>query len=116
MSIERHEGTPISQSRRVTRRVRILPQPAKAVLTEGEPLVLEGALLIDGTGGPPVGDAVVLVEAGRIRFAGPPNPHLDGSPARRVSLTGKTLIPGLIEAHTHAASKADMLGYVKNGV
>ena len=86
------------------------------MFTKGEPLVLEGALLIDGTGGPPIRDSAVLIEAGRISFAGASGAHLDGSPARRISLAGKTLIPGLIEAHTHAGTTADMLGYVKNGV
>ncbi len=91
-------------------------QAAKSGFTRVEPLLLEGAELIDGAGRPPIDASVVLIEAGRIRYAGPPSAGLDGFSARRITLTGKTLIPGLIEAHTHAASEADLVCYVKNGV
>lgn len=79
-------------------------------------LLLEGADLIDGTGGPIVPDAMVLIEGERIRYAGPRTAELESSPARRWQLPGKTLIPGLIEAHTHSTFDADMRAYVKNGI
>lgn len=68
--------------------------------TDGTVSIL-GTRLIDGAGGPPVDDAVVVVENGRIRAAGPraavPVPK-DGS---RIDASGKVLIPGLIDAHCH---------------
>lgn len=79
-------------------------------------LLLEGADLIDGTGGPAVSDAMVLIEGNRIRYAGPRTVRFDAMPVRRWPLAGKTLAPGLIEAHTHASFDADMRAYVKNGV
>lgn len=79
-------------------------------------MLLEGADLIDGTGGPVVRDAIVLLEGDRIRYAGPRTTRFDGLPARRWPLAGKTLIPGLIEAHTHASFDSDMVAYLKNGV
>ena len=59
-------------------------------------LELRGATLIDGTGRDPVRDASVRVEAGRIA-------SIEGSgPAdRTIDLDGCTLLPGLIDAHTH---------------
>jgi len=36
-----------------------------------KPFAMTGAILIDGTGRPPVSNAVVLVEDGRINAAGP---------------------------------------------
>lgn len=79
-------------------------------------LLLHGAQLIDGTGSPPVSDSMVLIEGGRIAYAGPRTARFDDDPADRIPLAGKTLIPGLIEAHTHACFDADMLAYVKNGI
>jgi len=79
-------------------------------------MLLEGADLIDGTGGPVVRDAMVLLAGDRIRYAGPRTGQFDGAAIRRWQLSGKTLIPGLIEAHTHAAYPADMRAYVKNGI
>jgi imidazolonepropionase-like amidohydrolase len=65
-------------------------------------LVLTGARLIDGTGRPPVDDAVLVVDdAGVIAYAGPAAtaPPADG--ARTVDLGGRTLLPGFIDTHVH---------------
>ncbi|MFO1059429.1 MAG: amidohydrolase family protein [Dongiaceae bacterium] len=80
------------------------------------PMLLEGALLVDGTGRPALPDAMLLVEGGRIAYAGPRTGRFDGMPVARRRLSGKTVVPGLIEAHTHAAFDADMRAYVRNGV
>lgn len=65
------------------------------------PLALVGATLVDGTGSPPVADAVVVVEGGRIACAGPRAecPVPDGS--RTVDLAGRWIAPGLVDAHVH---------------
>lgn len=66
---------------------------------------LEGATLIDGTGAPPIPDAVVLIDdAGRIAAVGPRatipvSPH-----AEILNVSGLTLLPGLIDAHDHLAA------------
>ena len=58
--------------------------------------------LIDGTGGPPVKDAAVLVRDGKIVYAGPaakaPEVPLDSA---YLDAQGGTIMPGLIEAHYH---------------
>ena len=66
---------------------------------------LVGANLIDGTGGPVVNDATVLIDGERIVETGrreavvlPPN-------AEVVDLAGLTLMPGMIDCHDHLASK-----------
>ncbi len=78
--------------------------------------LFEGATLIDGTGGPPIEESMVLIDSGRVVYAGPRTARFDNDSAVRIPLAGKTLIPGLIEAHTHACFDADMLAYVKNGI
>lgn len=63
-------------------------------------LWLTGARLFDGTGGPVSDGAAVLVEDGVIRRVGSAaEPCPEG--ARQLDLQQRTLMPGLIEAHTH---------------
>ena len=63
-------------------------------------LWLTGARLFDGTGGPVRDGAAVLVEDGVIRRVGSDaEPCPEG--ARQLDLQQRTLMPGLIEAHTH---------------
>ena len=65
--------------------------------------VIRGGQLVDGNGGPPVADAVVVVEQGRIRYAGPAAGAPPVAPAaRQIDARGGTILPGLVEAHFHA--------------
>jgi imidazolonepropionase-like amidohydrolase len=71
--------------------------------TPGTPVVaIRAARLIDGRGGAPIAPVVVIVRGDRIEAAGtglaiPPG-------ARVVDLGGATLLPGLIDLHTHLTS------------
>lgn len=67
----------------------------------GPVTAIVGAKLIDGTGGEPVEDAVVVVENGRIRAAGARGQVPVPSGSTLVDGTRKVLIPGLIDAHCH---------------
>src|SRR6266852_7297213 len=66
--------------------------------------VLTGATLIDGTGAAPVPDAAVVIDGDRIIGAGPRAATAWPANAEIVDVTGRTLIPGLIDAHDHMAS------------
>jgi imidazolonepropionase-like amidohydrolase len=67
-------------------------------------LWLTGARLFDGTGAPLRKDTAVLVEDGVIRrVADDREPCPDG--AQPLDLGGRTLMPGLIDAHTHASGR-----------
>ena len=79
-------------------------------------LFLEGARLIDGSGGPVVDVSMIVLDGKLISYAGAHTNRFDTLPAERHDLEGKTLIPGVIEAHTHAAVDADMRADIKNGV
>lgn len=63
--------------------------------------VLIGGTLIDGEGGDPIRDAVVTVAGSRIEFAGPRDSVNIPSDARIVDVTGKFILPGLIDVHVH---------------
>ncbi|MCI0680999.1 MAG: amidohydrolase family protein [Gemmataceae bacterium] len=65
--------------------------------------VIANGQLVDGAGKTPVRDAAVVIEDGRIVYAGP----VRGAPptppdARRIDARGGTIMPGLVEAHFHA--------------
>ena len=65
------------------------------------PRVIIGGTLIDGTGAAPVKDSVVLVNGEWITAVGKKGeiPIPDG--AEIINASGKTVIPGLIDAHMH---------------
>src|SRR5207247_1043125 len=64
-------------------------------------IALEGATLIDGSGGEPIKDALVLVQHGHIQAVARVNEIRVPRGAQVVNLIGKTIIPGLIDAHAH---------------
>ncbi|MFC8428276.1 amidohydrolase family protein [Streptomyces sp. NPDC057253] len=67
-----------------------------------EPLALTHVTVIDGSGAPAAPDMTVVVEGGRITQLAPSARIRLHPGTRTVDLTGKYLIPGLIEAHTHS--------------
>ncbi len=73
-------------------------------------LVIRGALLIDGTGAPPVGPVDIVIEGNRIaaiRGAGTPGlpPRQNRppeKPAYEIDATGMYVLPGFVDMHVHA--------------
>ena len=58
-------------------------------------------LLIDGTGNPPIVDAAVCIEGGRILSVGRQQDFGAILKVRKVELGDQTLLPGLIDCHNH---------------
>ena len=65
--------------------------------------VVHADRLIDGTGAPPVADASLVVENGRVAsvFAGPVPEGAAPPGAEHLHMPGCTILPGLIDAHVH---------------
>jgi imidazolonepropionase-like amidohydrolase len=68
-----------------------------------ETIVLRAARLVDGRGGPPLAPAMVRVEGERIVEVGARVAVPAG--ARTIQLGDATLLPGLIDLHTHLTDK-----------
>ncbi len=64
-------------------------------------LAIVGARLIDGTGGAPVLDSVLVIRDGRVVAAGPRAAIEVPDGAEVVDAAGRTVIPGLLDMHSH---------------
>ena len=73
------------------------PKPAPVARS----IAIVGATLWDGTGGPPVPNAVTLVRNDRILCAGAAGECTIPAGARVIDAKGRYLIPGLIDSHVH---------------
>jgi imidazolonepropionase-like amidohydrolase len=73
----------------------------------GRLLVIQAARLFDPVAGRTIRNAVVVVEDGRIRSAGPAEGHPDIPATEVIDLGDATLLPGLIDTHTHLLLQGD---------
>jgi imidazolonepropionase-like amidohydrolase len=65
-------------------------------------LVLRAPWLLDGTGAPPVDAAALLLDGGRVAYAGPAAGLPEGADRiEALDFPGATLLPGLVDAHVH---------------
>jgi imidazolonepropionase-like amidohydrolase len=64
-------------------------------------VVFDGARLLSGTDSPAVEDSVIVVENGHFTAAGPRASTKVPAKATHVNLAGKTVMPGMINAHVH---------------
>ena len=62
-----------------------------------------GARIYDGTGASLVPNGTIVVEAGRIKAVGPAGKVQIPAGAQRIDVSGKTIVPGMINAHGHVA-------------
>ncbi len=72
-----------------------------AAPVSAETVALSGATLIDGTGAAPVRDSVIVMTDGRITTVGPRASVSIPAGARTVNVSGKTIMPGIVNAHAH---------------
>lgn len=64
-------------------------------------LILDHVRLIDGSGAPPLEDARIVIAGGRITRIGPTGRVPVPAGAVLIDLSGRTVVPGLIDSHFH---------------
>lgn len=79
---------------------------ASASANEGS-IAFVGARIIDGTAAAPLEDGVIVITDGRIQTVGPRSAVTIPAGAQQFDVSGKTIMPGLINAHGHVG---DTLG------
>src|SRR5688500_10363435 len=76
-------------------------RPATQVAAQGGVTALTGVRIIDGTGRPAIEQGTIVINNGRITAAGASSAVQVPAGATRVDLSGKTVMPGMINAHAH---------------
>jgi imidazolonepropionase-like amidohydrolase len=82
-------------------------------------IAFRGATLIDGTGAPPLPNALFVISDERILSVGPATAEAVKtlpSGTQVITADGKWIIPGLIDAHVHAESEDDLKTMLNWGV
>jgi imidazolonepropionase-like amidohydrolase len=79
--------------------------------------VYEGARVIVGDGSAPIDNAAFVVDGGRITQVGPAGQVKAPAGAARVNLAGKTVMPAIIDTHTHMGdSREAVIALVQRGL
>ncbi|MEX0772657.1 MAG: amidohydrolase family protein [Balneolales bacterium] len=85
------------------------PSPA-----DTQTIAIIGARLVDGLGGSPITDSVVIIKGSKIAETGTRGKVEIPEDAERYNANGKTLMPGLIDAHYHSVNNNDALYRILN--
>jgi imidazolonepropionase-like amidohydrolase len=81
---------------------------AAAVSLQAEVKVLKNFTLIDGTGTAPLNNAAMIVDNGRITWVGPVAKLKAPAAAETIDLSGKYVMPGIIDLHVHLGATVDL--------
>jgi imidazolonepropionase-like amidohydrolase len=83
----------------------LIPLPAQS---PGGVKAFTGARVIDGTDRAPIDNATIVVRGGKVVAVGPSASVTVPAGAERIALTGKHVIPGLVNAHGHVGNTVGM--------
>lgn len=75
---------------------------ANSLRGQSQAIVIEGGTLIDGSGGAPLKDSVVVIEGSRIKAVGAKGSVSYPPQTKIIRADGMTVLPGLIDAHIHS--------------
>ena len=75
-----------------------------------ETIVLQNATIFDSTGAEPYGPGTVVISDDRITAVGPASQVAVPRDARTIDAGGHTILPGLIDAHTHVGAVDNSFG------
>src|SRR3954462_7753226 len=80
---------------------------AMSVPVMAENTVLTNVTVIDGTGAPPAPNSAIVMTDGKIAYVGPVSGLKAPAGAKTVDLSGKFVMPGIIDAHVHVGMMKD---------
>ncbi|HSG20708.1 MAG TPA: amidohydrolase family protein, partial [Burkholderiaceae bacterium] len=83
--------------------------PVSTVANEGT-IAFVGATIIDGTGAAPLADGVLVITDGRVRSVGPRSAVTLPPGTTVIDVSGKYIMPGLINAHGHVGATVGLNG------
>jgi len=81
--------------------VSVASERSTAQAPQGGVTALTGVRIIDGTGRAPIEQGTIVISNGRITAAGAASSVQIPTGATRVDLAGKTVMPGMVNAHAH---------------
>ncbi len=87
--------------------VLLLSIPVTSTLANEGTIAFVGARIIDGTGAEALENAVLIIHNGRVRAVGSQQAVTIPADAQRIDVTGKTIMPGMINTHGHVG---DVMG------
>lgn len=85
----------------ITRVLLLIACLLPATLLQAQSLAIVNATLIDGTGGAPVTDSVIVIQGKKIVAVGSKSKVKVPSDAKVIDATGKYVIPGMIDSNVH---------------
>jgi len=80
------------------------PAPAPPPAAPSGVKAFVGATILDGMGAAPISNGVLLVRDGKIEAVGPASQITVPDGAERIDVSGRTLMPGIVNAHGHVGS------------
>ena len=80
---------------------------SQEILRPEQPVAFVGAMLLDGYESEPIHHSVVIFDKGHIVAVGEKHNTPIPEGAKIIDISGKTLMPGLIDAHVHV----DLIGH-----
>src|SRR5215475_7129835 len=80
----------------------------------GTTVAFVGARIIDGTGQAAIEHGTLLIRNGRVEAIGAKVKLPNG--VKKIDATGKTIIPGLINAHGHVNDISQLNIYLRDGI
>jgi imidazolonepropionase-like amidohydrolase len=82
-----------------------------------ETMVLQNGLLIDGNSSAPIENGIILIEDGYIKYVGQDTNLTIPENSKIIDLSGKMILPGMINAHVHSGyDAANLKEWAKAGV
>jgi imidazolonepropionase-like amidohydrolase len=83
---------------------------------ESGSIAIIGGTLVDGNGGPPLDDSLILIQGERIADVGRRSDITVPPDAVKIQAAGKTVLPGLIDMHVHLSKGDDLQLFLAAGV